>query len=368
MVATAPTEPARGQRLPSLTSLRWFAAVAVFVRHGGELMAGSSIDGAYQAIARPGATGVSFFFILSGFVLAWAFRPDDSWRAFFRRRIARIGPAYWVMCAVAIVIIVVIDGERSPADIFKAVFPVTLLQSWFPMPGIYYGGNGVSWSLSDEAFFYAIFPLVIAPLVTLHMRVRTGLLVGLFLITLTIPLVLHPLEQNKTIGFWLVYIAPPTRVLEFLIGICLCLMLRGGIRLRTPLWLAVVLTVGAYVLAGQVPLYLMWVAVTLLPFSLLIFAFAEADLEGRARALHHPWLVRLGEWSYAFYLVHFLVIEQITQRMTLDDTATGYRLLLLAASFVLSVALAALLYHVVERPLERRLRHAPPRASEPQPV
>lgn len=48
--------------------------------------------------------GVSFFFILSGFVLVWSFRSSDTPGEFYRRRFARIVPAYVAMCVVALAV------------------------------------------------------------------------------------------------------------------------------------------------------------------------------------------------------------------------------------------------------------------------
>ncbi len=55
------------------------------------------------------------------------------------------------------------------------------------------------------------------------------------------------------------------------------------------------------------------VAIPVIPFCLLIFATAEADLEGRRTGLRHALLIRLAQWSYGFfYLVHQLVTRTVT--------------------------------------------------------
>jgi peptidoglycan/LPS O-acetylase OafA/YrhL len=50
------------------------------------------------------------------------------------------------------------------------VADLLLLQAWFPEPSIYAGGNGVTWSLSDEMFFYLLFPLAMVLLKRLRGR------------------------------------------------------------------------------------------------------------------------------------------------------------------------------------------------------
>ena len=77
--------------LPRLTSLRWFAALAVFLVHADSLFQWAPLR-----LFRFGASGVTFFFILSGFVLTWSMVPNLSARTFWWRRFARIYPACFV--------------------------------------------------------------------------------------------------------------------------------------------------------------------------------------------------------------------------------------------------------------------------------
>ncbi|WP_344528181.1 acyltransferase family protein, partial [Streptomyces rectiviolaceus] len=72
------------QKLPSLTGVRFFAAALVFFFHAslpevlGVFEDPGFADGYAQALSKVGFVGVSFFFILSGFVLAWSARPEDT--------------------------------------------------------------------------------------------------------------------------------------------------------------------------------------------------------------------------------------------------------------------------------------------------
>ena len=89
--------------------------------------------------------------------------------------------------------------------------------------------------------------------------------------------------------------------------------------------------------------------------ALLIVAAASAELRGRARFLSQPVWVRLGEWSFAFYLIHATLIYAVLNVLGFQGggwRALGWIVALLAASIVASWAL-----HVfVERPVEKRLR------------
>lgn len=81
-------------QLRRLTSLRWFAALAVFVNHFGNRLGWR--DPIFPTL---GYAGVGLFFVLSGVVLTWSSPDGDTARAFYRRRFARIYPAAMVSAA-----------------------------------------------------------------------------------------------------------------------------------------------------------------------------------------------------------------------------------------------------------------------------
>src|SRR5688500_12797828 len=85
----SPMAPDVPSRLPSLTGARFIAAGLVFVFHATFAWPFAS-SGAQETsgllFSQGGYTGVTFFFILSGFVLTWAVRPGDTTPRFWRRR------------------------------------------------------------------------------------------------------------------------------------------------------------------------------------------------------------------------------------------------------------------------------------------
>lgn len=117
-------------------------------------------------ILHTGYLGVTFFFVLSGFVLTWSGSTRNGVGAFYRNRFARIWPLQIVTLLVAAVLPY---GSSDNWGTFAQ--NVLLAQAW-----TYEGAhsfNWVSWSISDEAFFYQLFPLAL--LLIVRMR-RTGLL------------------------------------------------------------------------------------------------------------------------------------------------------------------------------------------------
>src|SRR5689334_3276648 len=102
----------RSARLPSLTGLRFYAALLVFLSHVAlpmatiRLIADDKVEYTLLWLVRPGGgLGVTFFFVLSGFILTWSARPSDTARAFWRRRAAKIIPSYLVAWVLAMVLV-----------------------------------------------------------------------------------------------------------------------------------------------------------------------------------------------------------------------------------------------------------------------
>jgi peptidoglycan/LPS O-acetylase OafA/YrhL len=118
----------------------------------------------------------------------------------------------------------------------------------------------------------------------------------------------------------------------------------------------------AMLLDAMVPEPLRWTAVTIVPFALVIVAAAQADVRGERTFWATPTMVRLGTWSFAFYLVHQLVIRTVDELFPLADNA-AVGIVVIAAIIAISLALAALLHRLIEVPAERVLRRVNLRAG-----
>jgi peptidoglycan/LPS O-acetylase OafA/YrhL len=349
------TKSGSAVQLTTLTSLRAIAVVLVLTRHGAEAFL---FGGESSHFFRQGSTAVSLFFILSGFVLTWAARPGDSPRSFYRRRFARIYPAYIVALLGSQLALSAIHGFSTGPLLANAA----LVQSWIPVANVYFLNAMGSWSLGCEAFFYLMFPLVLPWLIGQTARRRWQ--VGCVAVSaeIALALVTHSNNQVSGIRFYLVYVFPITRFCEFLLGIVLALAVKDGFRLRLSLNQTLAIAGVAYVVAGWVPVYLMWVAVTLVPYSMVLLTAASTDIDGHPTWLHNRWMVRLGTWSYSFYLVHMSVLT-VVERFTGKTHSTLLAAGLIALTFPLATVAAGLLYRFVEVPLERRLRNPRRRAT-----
>lgn len=367
-------------RLDSLTGLRWWAAFGVFLAHIDVFLPLPGTRGLFGL----GVSGVTFFFVLSGFVLTWTASDRDRPAWFYARRFARVWPLLALAVAVPLLFALTSDMDvDKPNLVLIALASVLLIQAWVP-GWILEGSNPVTWTLSCEAFFYALFPLLRRPLIRRTARqllfIAVGLVVAGWLIR---------------IGFWLAYpprpdlsaedvtsagpmvlgtYAPIARLNEFVLGMVVAVALRQGWRCPVPVRHVVALLAAGFLVLwllrdatfrSEVPYDAVnQVAAPL--FALLVAAVATRDLAGGRSWLRSRAMVRLGQWSYAFYLFHFTVVVAIstavfpdkqivdffTDPVEADAGHAGYAVLALA----ISIGLSAALYRWFEHPAEKRLR------------
>ncbi|MHB8682493.1 MAG: acyltransferase family protein [Acidimicrobiales bacterium] len=338
-------------RLDSLTGLRFVAAFAVFGFHLIQPQWAKQFSPIFHVFSA-GPTGVSFFFILSGFVLTWSHRRGDTARAFIRRRLARIYPLHAATWALTGLLFVIYSGFPAKKGALASLF---MLSSWIPDNHYYDAMNTPSWSLDCELFFYLLFPLLLAFFSGLTPRRRRTFLVGLLVLSLVVSVALAPATPGS-LKYWALYKFPPTRLIEFVAGILLALELEERVLPRIPVGFALVVAAAAYVGAGYSPLAYAGVVVTFVPFLLLIASAAQADVSERRTVFSRRSFVRLGVWSFAFYLVHGPVIYFLYETWsTLPRSPLGASLFG-ALALGLSLATAAVASTFVEQPLERALR------------
>ncbi|MFE6995306.1 acyltransferase family protein [Microbacterium sp. NPDC057659] len=351
-------------RLDSLTGLRWWAAFAVFFFHLRNLM---PMPGILGPIAQYGYLGVTFFFVLSGFVLTWSWRPSVGIGTFYWRRIARIFPLHLTALALAIPVFYSLTPDpahpwENPFDGGVLLLNVFLLQGWSRDLNVLFSGNPAAWTLTAELFFYALHPFIMKPLRRLQARGALWVALGVLLISVLVRVAIIAAPTGWLAGLpW-----PVLRLNEFVIGMSLAWAIRSGWRPRFRAWLPVggmVLYLGTLSLLERIPdsqgahdLLASGTSETMtVLFALLICAFAANDIAGRSRLMRARPLLALGEWSYAFYLVHATLIyaaRDLVGYQTFGKKGIAISLLVLAAS----IALSWLLHIGIERPAERRLR------------
>lgn len=354
-------------RLHSLTGLRWVAAVFVFLFHLG-YVGGATGLGIHTVVGRAGHAGLSFFFILSGFVLTWGARPGEKARTFWRGRFVKIFPNHWVTFLVTALLMLaggeVLFNGPNIANLF-------LVQTWAPNLDFWISMNAPSWSLTCEVFFYALFPLLLWAINKIPVH-RLMLAAGLSLAAIVAaPILIEllvpgtPKIPYPTLGpvsfdqLWLTYWFPPVRALEFVFGIVLARVVLAGKfpRLTWPPVAAVFVVF--QVLAMNSPSYLLGlVALPALSVVLVIPYLAMKDIRGEWTPFRGRRMVWLGEASFAFYLFHKIVMSwgqgAINGEQWDAQWSLPFWLGFGVVTFAVTLGFAALLHTFVEKPLMRR--------------
>ena len=368
LTAQPPQTSRRVDRIHSLTAMRGLAALSVFGFHvstTGVFANNDDVSDTIDVLMKPaGTVGVSFFFILSGFVLAWSSRAEDKYNTFVYRRIARVYPSHLVTFLIAMTIF-----AFETTQVFTAVLNLFLAQAWVPDPNIFLGVNGVTWSLSCELFFYLMFPFLIKILDSLTMRALMVTIVSILVLIFLLPVVAmilpeqptfiaevhgEPLAGQSIVQMWFVYIFTISRICEFILGISLGCVAKSTCKFAQWLPLFVTLLPISYVIGMFAPWTFTAVSVTVIPLAGIVVSLASKEIQETLQRLPR-WIQSrplryFGDISYAFYLMHGIVISWMHSNLgKLNTSITGSVIFLLGA-LCLSFISAAALHHGIERP------------------
>jgi peptidoglycan/LPS O-acetylase OafA/YrhL len=351
------------ERLLMVQVLRGVAALLVLLGHTqSELIRVAAEQGA--ALRRwplPGGFGVDLFFCISGLIMVLASQPlygqPGAATAFLRRRALRLVPLYWL--ATGLCVLTLLLGRHGLAQTTWTELLTSLLFVPYPVYGDAaqpYPLLTLGWSLNYEVLFYGLFAVFIAlpprravawTVAALAALVLAGAFISPDRVALhfwTRPILLE-FGLGCVIGlWWLRRSCAPTPSLLVMAAAAL------GVLLLDPLGLAVKPT-GAASTPNDLVRVLGWG----LPAAVLLTA--AVSLEGRVHGVALRGMSRLGDWSYSLYLMHPFALLSATkawQRLGLHEHLPWSALAALMLGG--SLLLAAAGYHLIERPLLRRLR------------
>lgn len=333
------------RQFPLVQALRALAAFSVALTHvlynAMALAPGNSILKAVYG-AMPWGAGVDIFFVISGFVIVHSsgrlFTAENAAGHFALRRLARIVPLYWLMTSLLLAELALDPGAVNGV-IGGAGY---ILSSYLFIPcarpdGLVQPVLGLGWTLNYEMFFYFVFTpflafrraqavaAVSALLALLVLLGRLGLLHGVVLRTWSDPI-----------------------ILEFCAGMLLAL-LPGRLALHAVPRLCIALTA---LLLFRLQPGLPRVLADGVPAVMLVFA-ATAGRPSRSLPRLERWLVRLGDASYALYLVHPFVMRALA---LLWRQTQGGIFAYVVLSLVLAQLAALAIHRSFEKPATRWLR------------
>jgi peptidoglycan/LPS O-acetylase OafA/YrhL len=355
---------------PALTGLRGVAAVWVMLYHlwqfAGEVpvMLGP-ID--LTAIFSCGYLGVDLFFVLSGFLVGGPFvqariggTPTPRLAAFWRRRLARVLPAYWVQI---LILFAVALGNGGPSDlsVSGAIGQALLVFNLYDSGPLL---NPVYWSLPVEWDYYILLPLLALGFPSGAGRPWIVAAAVGFSISFRVAcwwLFWHWPINGAEVYPWVIGL--PGRLDQFVFGMAAAWLHATGRAQRwwRPLQLGGLIVLSLMVwqisprgdIFGKVDAPWLFWHCTLLGGAFAALVASCAAMPGSAvlcRLLTMPVLLFSGVVSYSLYLWHFPII-QWAKPIVLGSAFPGLAWWIFVPS--ICIAAATLSYAAVERPFQQ---------------
>jgi peptidoglycan/LPS O-acetylase OafA/YrhL len=347
----------------ALTSLRFFAAIAIVVFHYAREIRG------IELLPQPAATlidcgpvALAFFFALSGLVLSISYRENmgtsSQTRAFWLARFARLYPAYlfsyllfFPLALQKYILHPAPEMCASGRTTFLAggILSPLLLQSWTAASQAW---NGPSWSLSVEAFFYVLFPFIALRL--MRQRIASAAALGTSLWAVSLAIVYAHSSGSLSTYFYhsYIYYNPLFWAPCFIVGIQIARFSIPWQKVSgtfasamTLLVLPAIILICVFAPAG----YRGFITTTgLLPLLALLIICCSHESSGVVRWIGASPIYELGSVSYVIYIIqspvwHYFVA--VTNKLAGHNAISGqvapwqffaFLPVLIAASFMVS--------------------------------
>ncbi len=347
-------------RLEHLTFTRFIAALTVVFFHYGSNIEPINIP-PFNLIFQAGPIAVSYFYALSGFIMAIAYYRSEAsnnfnkWK-YWLARFARIYPVYFL----ALLLIFVANFKTMDDATTPLLLNIFMLQAWIPNYPLTLNSPG--WSLSVETFFYLCFPLL---LLLIHNKGLKALaLLGITLWAVT--QILHTyllnspayIPQGKLHDF--IYYNPIMHINTFVIGLFAGIYFKKKISRQrespyNAVFLAITLTIICLLLIIR-PNFKLWFGFDvdytnglIAPLFLVSIVLLAREQGVIAKLFTFSWLVLLGEASYSLYIlqrpVHGIYQAFIAKHINVSEFWHFYFYLFLL------IGLSILSYKLFETPL-----------------
>jgi peptidoglycan/LPS O-acetylase OafA/YrhL len=332
------------RRFVVLDFYRFIAALGVFIFHL------KNVDGSISP-AWNGSFGlfVDMFFILSGFVISYSYPAASTgshlYIRFMLRRIARIYPLHLLTLLAFVALgFLGIQGSAPSSSASDFIYNLLLIQAWGVTDHLSF--NSPAWSISAELFCYLLFPLL------MYLARSVSPLILALIVAASYGILAHghlPIWQEHSQMYGANFDYGMLRALpSFLNGILLAILFRlsGSYRRKG------VILIGISVFGLAVLILNVFakpdLAIILFSLAIVFTAVGESALE---RVPGARWLARLGNTSYAVYMLHELLIlllfAPLWRHFSLN--ANDFPLFVLACCVLLTIA-ADVTYSYVEKP------------------
>ncbi|MCC6253025.1 MAG: acyltransferase [Bacteroidia bacterium] len=341
---------------PHLNTLRFFAALLVFVHHVEMYKKLFSLNNFFDnsTIQLMGKIGVTLFFVLSGFLITYLLIAEEkehgfiSIKAFYIRRIKRIWPLYFLLIILAFFVLPQISWMNLPGH-NNEHFYTKLAFFVLMMPNVIHAlGAGVAyatpaWSIGVEEQFYLIWPWLMR-----YVRNKMNIVLGVILFYLVVK---YTLAWNTDVEFinqlnkiWNLFPIDNMAVGGFF-AIAFHYHYSGIIAFVQNKWLqiAVWITTISLIISGKSLGFFHYQIYAVL-FGLIIFNLAlnkNSIVQFRSDIIEY-----LGRISYGIYMYHSITIVVCIK--LLMHFAIFNQVLLYLLSLLMTIGVSALSYEFFE--------------------
>jgi peptidoglycan/LPS O-acetylase OafA/YrhL len=349
--------------IPALTGIRAVAAYFVFLHHYPYL----SLDTLFGCMLNHLYLGVTMFFVLSGFVIAYNYfdsvELNKGWFVeYFKNRVARIYPLYFFL--------LLIQGTPLGGGIGYWISNLTLTKGFSATH--YLDGISPAWSLTVEETFYFLAPFIFYYLSSKPFKIRyylklllAGYITAHVLVGFGRLILWQGLFEDVTFTLFYTFFG---RILEFLTGIFLARLLqhrkitmrldakiKAGFPKVTTLGVIALLLVDYLLarnfMAGNHFRYnIPWLHNLTAPIAIALLYYGILTEGSLLRSILSSRLFNLlGKSSYAFYLIHAGYVSGLITSLFGSHGILPH--------FILLNLAAILLYYYIESPMQRLIRN-----------
>jgi len=336
-------------KIPQITFTRFVAAMAIVISHFKKDLFLYKINYISDIFLRANI-GVSYFFILSGFIMIVAYhrKTKIDYLDFYKNRFARIYPLY------VLGLLLFLITKYSGFSFYKLFLYLFGIQSWIPGDALVLNFPG--WSISVEFLFYLLFPLLYNYfyskgnksiwVITILIWVTTQVFSNLYVNS-------SMFKGAHTASYEFIHYFPLLHINEFLMGNLAGLFFVKNFREKNYDVIISLIFVGILLSLIFIPLNFHNGLMAVFFIPLIYFISCNNGILTTMFSLKP--LEYLGEISYAIYIVHIPVLYIL--RSVLWDYFQIYESNDVFWIYIVSLIIcSALFYQFIENPLRDYLK------------
>lgn len=336
------------KRIDSLQILRAIGFLEIFLGHAGV----SFFTGAF---------GVSMFVVLSGFCVAINYLPkidqqDVSVIGNIKFAFSKIKKLYLLHLIMLFLKFIFSNMPTSEMAIKRMVMDIFLVQCWSPYIEDFFSYNGVAWYLSTYLFICFFTPWLIKLLSKIKKKeaaVVAGIGIYFVMSVIGILATKRPLNYGDCFPYWLTYIFPFYRLLDFALGALLGWLYlhvskeeHWNFKLSTILEL---ITIAAFIVVVKVFHRIEGVYdgicynALFAPVSVWLVIIFVRSKGAVMKLLDNPLFAWIGNLSSYTFLIHQVVIHQMMGVLSRHFSGNLFLVLVVITSFFVSMGAAQLI-------------------------